>query len=183
MKKTLIAVLALAVVFGGAYSYFAGKRYAVTITQEQIDQALTTSFPVTKKYLLIFGITYANPQVTLLAAHDCVQVGMDATLNLRLADEPLELGGGATVTAGIRYDPDTQAFYLDDAVFQRFEVQGIPAEWQERIVAFASKMATAYVEANPIYRLDASDVRTAAAKLLLKGFEVRDQAVHVTLGI
>lgn len=182
-KNIIIGVIVLGVLLGGAYLYFMGKRYEITITQEQIDTALAKHYPVTKKYLLIFAITYSNPHVVLLEDSDRVQVGMDATLNIRLNDETKELGGGATVTSGIRFDSDSHEFFLDDTVFDRLQIEGVPQEWSALVTDFASKVAKEFVETKPVYRLEAKDTKTTAAKLLLKGFEVRNQAINVTLGI
>ncbi|CAA6676735.1 MULTISPECIES: DUF1439 domain-containing protein [unclassified Lentimonas] len=182
-SKWIVAVLLVSVIFGAGFLYFQGKRYEVVITQSQIDQGLASRFPVSKQYLRIFSITYSNPTVELLEVADRVQVGMDVTLNLRINNEPKELGGGATVTSGIRYEPEAQVFYLDDVVFDRLEVQGLPQKWLKPVTEFASKVAEDFIESQPIYRLEAKDAKTAAAKMLLKGFEVRAQAVHVTLGI
>lgn len=184
MKKTLtILLIVLALAAGGTFLYFKGKRYEVMITQDKIDAGLSERFPATKKYLLIFSITYSNPQVTLLEDEDRVQVGLDATLNIRLNGEPKELGGGATVTSGIRYDSDTQEFFLHDAEFTRLEIEGIPDKWLDQVTEIASKAAREFIETKPVYKLEAKDAKTTAAKLLLKGFEVRDQAIYVTLGI
>lgn len=181
-KCILIAVI-FAVLLGGAYFVLKGKRYEVVITQEQIDAGLTSRFPASKRYLSLFSITYSNPKVILLEQADRVQVGMDVTLNIRVNDDPKPLGGGATLTSGIRYDSEAQVFYLDDVVFDRLEVAGVPDKWLQLVTEFAAEVAEDFVESQPVYRLQAKDAKTAAAKMLLKGFEVREQAVHVTLGI
>lgn len=184
MKRALtISAIIIAVALVGALVYFKGKRYEIDIPQSKIDSTLAEIFPATKNYLIIFDITYSNPQVTLLEDDDRVQVGLDATLNIRLNDEPKELGGGATVTSGIRYDSDTQEFFLDDAVFDRLEIQGVPEKWLEKVTEVASEAAKEFVQSKPVYRLEATDAKTVAAKLLLKDFEVREQAIHVTLGL
>lgn len=184
MKRTLtILLIVLALVASGTLLYFNGKRYEVKITQAQIGAGISDRFPATKKYLLIFSITYANPQVTLLEDQDRIQVGLDATLNIRLNGESKELGGGTTVISGIRYENETQEFFLDDAEFDRLEIQGIPDKWLNQVTEFASKAAKEFIETKPVYGLEAKDAKTAAAKLLLKEFEVRDQAIYVTLGI
>lgn len=184
MKKVLsIAAIVIAVAIIGAFVYFKGKRYEVVIPQAKIDSAMSEKFPATKEYLFIFSITYSNPQVTLLEDEDRVQVGLDVTLNIRLNDEPKKLGGGATVTSGIRYDSERQEFFLDDAVFDRLEIQGVPEKWLEKVTEVASAAAKKFVQSRPVYRLEAKDAKTAAAKLLLKDFEVREQAIHVTLGL
>ena len=184
MKRALIILfIVLAVVLGATFLYFKGKRYEVVITQDQIDAGISERFPATKDYLLIFSITYSNPQVTLLEDEDRIRVGLDATLNIRLNGEPKEMGGGATVTSAIRYDSETQEFFLDDAEFERLEIQGIPDKLLDQVTKFASKAAREFIESKPVYKLEAKDAKTTAAKLLLKGFEVREQAIYVTLGI
>ena len=184
MKRRLIlALILVAFLAGGIFFHLKGKRFEVAITQEQIDAGLSDRFPVTKRKLLIFRITYSNPQVTLLETENRVQVGLDATLNIRINDEPRELGGSVTVTSGIRYDQETREFYLENAEFDRLEIAGIPDRWLDLVTGFASEMAREYLETKPIYKLEAKDAGTLAAKLMLKGFEVRGQAIHVTLGL
>jgi hypothetical protein len=155
----------------------------VIVTQAQIDAAVSERFPVSKKFLMIFEITYSNPQVTLLEDSNKIQVGLDAVLDIRIDGEPKKLGGGCTIISGIQYDPDIQAFFLDDAEFERFEIQGAPNAYLDRVTGFASEFAREFVESKPIYRLKAKDARTAATKLLLKDVEVRDQSVRVYLGM
>lgn len=179
----IISAVAVAVLLACAFLYFKGKRYEVVITQAQIDAALSEKFPATKKHLLIFAITYDNPQVTLLEEEDRVQVGLNATLNLHLNGEPKTLGGGATLTSGLRYDGDTQEFFLDDVVFDRLEIQGVPEKWLDQVADFAAKAAREFLQTRPVHRLEAKDAKSTATKLLLKEVEVRDQAIHVSLGI
>jgi hypothetical protein len=184
MKRVItILLIVLALAASGALLYFKGKRYDVVITQDKIDASLSQRFPVTKNYLLIFSITYSNPQVTLLENEDHVQVGLDATLNIRIDGESKDLGGTALITSGIRYDSETQEFFLDDAEFTKLEIAGVPDKWLTQVTDFASKAAKEFIETRPVYRLQARDSKTAAAKMLLKGFEVREQAIYVTLGI
>lgn len=182
-KYLVIIVVALAVILGGGFLYLEGKRYEVVITQDQIDQGLAGHFPYTKQYFRVFSLTYTNPQVVLLEASDRVEVGLDVTLNIRINDEPKQLGGGATVTTGVRYEPETQVFYLDDAVIDRLAVQGLPEQWLKPVTEVASKAAQELIKTQPVYRLEAKDAKTTAAKMLLKGFEVREQSIHVTLGL
>ncbi|RYZ64810.1 MAG: DUF1439 domain-containing protein [Proteobacteria bacterium] len=182
-KPLIIAALVIATALIGALVYVKGKRYEIVIPQEKIDSMLSEIFPATKNYIILFDITYSNPQVTLLANENRVQVNLEATLNLRLNDEPKKLGGGATVTSGIRYDPETQEFFLHEAVFDRLEMQGIPEKWLVKVTDVASAAAKEFLQNKPVYKLEAKNAKTAVGKLLLKGFKVREQALHVTFGL
>ena len=184
MKRRIITLLiALAVLLGGAFLYFKGKRYEVVISQSQIDSSLAEKFPVTKRHLFIFSATYSNPQVTLLDHDDKIQVGMDVTLKIRLNDEPKDLGGGCTITSNIRYEPETHEFYLDNAQIDRLEIQGIPAKYIDQVTQFVSDEAKAFIESKPIYRMTAKDSKSVAAKMLLKEVDVTEQEIHIYLGI
>lgn len=184
MKRTVWIVLAL-VLAGLVAGFFIlkGGRQRVVITQAQIDQALQKRFPQTKPYLLIFDVTYSNPEVTLLPDSQRVRVGLDTELNLKLGVEKKRLGGGATLTAALNYRPETQEFFLTDPKFERLEIQGIPPKYLETVSTVAAKAAREYVERFPIYTLKATDGKTSAAKLLLKGVDVRDREVVVSLGL
>ena len=183
--KTVIPFVAIVpvLIFGAVWIYFSGKRYEVVITQEKIDAGLEDRFPASTEFLLIFEITYSNPEVTLLDDDDRVQVGLDATLNVRVDGEEKELGGGATVTTGIRYEPETREFFLDDAEFQRLDIEGIPEKWSDQVKKLAGQAAEKFLERHPVYKLEAKDGKTAVARFLLRDVEVKEQAVYVTLGI
>ncbi|MCH7226698.1 DUF1439 domain-containing protein [Haloferula sp. A504] len=184
MKRALVIGLTLlGLLLCGGVLYFKGKRYEVTITQNQIDAALAERFPASKTYLFVFTLDFTNPEVTLLADEDRIRVGLDVMLNLRLEDEPRNLQGGATLTTALRYDPSRQEFFLDDARFERLEIEGIPAKWEAQVNEAASVAAREFLESRPVYRLEARNAKTAAAKLLLKGLDVVEQEVRVTLGL
>ncbi|MBK1831674.1 DUF1439 domain-containing protein [Verrucomicrobiaceae bacterium R5-34] len=184
MKRALIiaGMLTLIAVIGG-YAYFKGKRYQIAITQQQIDRTLAKQFPVKKSALLIFQLTYSNPQVTLLAENHRIQVGLDASLNVKINDEAKNLGGGVTVTSSLRYDQNTQAFYLTDTTFDRFEIDGVPEKYRKTVLKLAAEYAAEQLEQYPVYTLKATDAKKTAAKLLLKNVEIDQQTVVVTLGL
>jgi hypothetical protein len=121
----------------------------------------------------IRSITYSTPQVTLLENEDRVHVGLDATLEIRLDGEPKHLSGTALITTGLRYDSDKHEFFLDDAEFSKLAIAGLPEKLTTQVSHFASKAAKEYIEKRPIYRIRDKDYKTKAAKMLLKGFEIK----------
>ena len=183
LRNISIALVILIAAVAGLFFFLKGKHLTIAIPQSAIDSALAERFPDSKTYLLVFTITYSNPEVTLLEGENRVQVGLDATLKFKLNDDPLELTGGATVISGIRYEAENHAIYLDDAKFDRLEIEGIPEKYLDKVTEIATIAAREFIESRPIYRLEAKDAKTAAAKMLLKDFKVKDQAVHVSLGI
>ena len=182
-RKIILLVCILVAVLVGVLLYLKGKRYDVTITQKQIDDALQAKFPVSKSHLVIFEVTYSNPRVTLLPGTNRIEVGMDAVLNIKLRDEPKRLGGTATATTGISYRSETHEFFLSDPEITKLAVQGIPQAYVDKVTRFASSAAREYLQKFPIYALKATDAKTTAAKLLLKDVQVKSNEVHAILGL
>lgn len=184
MKK-LIAIVALFLVLAGAlvYFYLPGKTFEVVIKQKMIDSSLAKRFPLTKKHLLVLTVHYSNPHAILLEKEDRVQVGLDAAVEVTLHGKTKTYRGSAIVTTGIRYDSEKQEFFLNDAQIETLEIQGLP----DKVVGGVSKLTTIvakdFIESHPVYRLEAKNVKMKAAKMLLKGVEVKDQALHIKLGI
>lgn len=175
-----IGFISLAIV---AMIYLKMNRHEVVITEEKINASLGQRFPVTKKYLGFFNVTYSNPKVILLENEERVQVGFDVTICIRADGKPKHLYGTALITSGIRYASETQEFFLENAEFSKLEITGVPDGLLTHVANFASKTAKEYIETHPVYRLQANDAKTAAAKMLLKGFKIRDKAIYVSLGI
>jgi len=181
-RAVIIGLVGLLLCIAAAYFVFKGRRYDVIITQAQIDTALKQRFPVTKRYLILFELTYSNPEVTLLTDAQRVRVGLNVELNVRIGSQTKNLSGGATLTGSVNYHQETQEFYLTDVQFDRLNVGGIPPEHLQTVQGFASKAADEYVRRFPIYRLTASNTKMTAAKLLLKDVRIHDQQIVATMG-
>ena len=182
MKRfILFTALLLVLVLAGAIVYFRNQQYDVTITQQQIDDALQAKFPVTKTHLLIFRITYSNPRLTLLPDSNRIQVGLDAELNIKLLNE--KLGGTALATSTLAYRNETKQFFLSNPEINKLSIQGIPQQYLDKATDFATAAAREYLQEFPIYTLKANDTKTSAAKLLLKNVQVKGSEIHVTLGL
>lgn len=175
----LIAVAALL----AAFLYLKDRRYEVVITQEQVDTAVAPRFPAMRRYLAVLTLTCSNPEVRLLEADNRVRVGLDAELSLRLDGEARKLGGRITLTTGLRYDSEAQVFYLDDARVEDLDIAGLPEDWLAKTRELATLLAQKYLLTTPVYKVQARDAKAAVARMLLEDFRIRDQAIHVTLGL
>ena len=184
MKRTTILIVGLLVValIAGMFG-FRGKRYEVTITQNQIDEVLQKKFPVTKSHLMVFSITYSNPSLTLLPESHRVEVGLDAELNIMLPKETKKCSGTILVTTTLTYHDDSKQFFLSNPDINKLTIQGIPQNHIDKITRFASIAAREKLQEIPVYTLTAVDAKQTAAKLLLKDVQVRNNELHATLGL
>lgn len=184
MKRTIIVVLAVtAIAMAVGWLYFKGKTYEHLITQTQIDSELEKKFPVTKTFLIVFKMTFSNPEVTLLEESDRVGIKLDTELNLGLGADAKKLSGHVALTSGLAYRSETHEFFLADAQFDRLELEGIPQEHLDKVTDFVTKFVQQLVDKYPVYRLEAKDTKSTVAKMILKDVQIENQVVKVTLGL
>lgn len=184
MRKNLI-ILGVLLVFVavGAYLHFEGREYTFRFTESQLHDKLAERLPLRKTYLLIFQVVLDNPRLLLVDGSDRVNAGLDVTLNFRINNEPLPLGGELDVSGGIRYEESEGQFYLTDPIIEKLNVQGIPASITDRVNSVLTRALGEYYADRPINTLRKSDVKQAAARLLLKNVVVRNRELVITLGI
>ena len=208
MKRLVIpAICVLALMIAVSAIYFHWRKYDYTITQSRIDAALQERFPVSKTYYRVFQVTYSNPKVRLLPDTNRIEVGLDAGLEINLLVKSVKLGSRAVATTGITYRDDTHQFFLSDPEITKLTFEGIPQngvdaagdlarktadkldalgitqEQITRVTESATALALDHLQQFPVYTLKGKDVKSAAAKLILRKVEVRGSEVHVTLGL
>ena len=167
----------------GTYFYFEGREYEFRFSEDDLRQKMSERLPIERTYLFIFQVVLDSPRITLVEGSDRVQAGLDVTLNIRINDEALPLGGSVDASGGVRYDSIEGEFYLTDPIVESLAVQGVPAKYTDRVNSVLTKAIAEYYEDRPIYTLRDSDVKQAAAKLVLKSVVVQDRLLVVTLGV
>ncbi len=105
MRKLLLGVLAIVAIGAvGTYLYFQGKEYTFRFTEAELQEELATRLPLSKTYLFIFEVLLDDPRLALVEGSDGVDAGLDVTVNIKINDEPLPLGGELDVSGGVRYE-------------------------------------------------------------------------------
>lgn len=184
MKKLGYISLGLFAVFAiGAFLYFSGKTYVITIPEEVIQQKLGEKLPLTKSYLLIFEVTLNNPRVDLKKGSNRINAGLDVELDIRTKRVGKRLTGKIDVTGALQYHAEEGAFYLAEPIIETLSIQGLPEKYAERSAKVIEKALTNYYSTRPIYTLKASDVKQAVAKLVLKDMVIQEESIVVTLGL
>jgi hypothetical protein len=148
-----------------------------------IDKALTTAFPKTDTYLKVVKVTYSNPVVKLLETTDRIEIGMDAEVGLGGGLLNKTYSGSVTLSSGLRYDPETLQFFLNEPTVDKIDIPGVPGNLSDQITQAVTMASQQFLQSVPVYKLNTEDFKIALAAAVLKGFEIRDQAIRVTLGI
>ena len=176
-------VVALTVAIAGAYMYFSGKEYVIKITELQIQEKMREALPLSKTYLFVFQVSLDSPRIELTNGSDRIRAGLDITMNVKLGNEDLPLGGSVDASGGVKYVSNEGSFYLTDPEVENLSIQGVPQQYADRVTQVVELALAEYYSAHPVYRLKTDDIKQATAKLVLKDVTIQNQELVVTLGI
>lgn len=184
MKKIIgIVVLLLVVGLVGAYFYFSGKEYIVSIPENDIQVKMNDKLPITKSYFIIFQVTLENPRVMLEEGSNRINAGLDTILNIKVGEQPKPLGGSLDISGNLKYVDESGEFYLIDPVIEKFNVQGIPEKYTDKVNSVFTKALSEFYAKHPVYTLSSLDVKQSITKLALKNIIVENKELVVTFGI
>ena len=183
MRLVIIAVVAVTLIGVGALMFFKDKTYILSFTEAELHERLDEKLPFSEDYLFIFNVTLENPRVDLIEGSDRIAGGLDAILNVKLGDSDVPVGGALDVSGNVRYAPEEGAFYLANPQIDKVRLQGVPERFANRANNALSLAIAEFYRERPIYRLSESDVKHAAAKMVLRDVNVKDEVLYVTLGL
>lgn len=166
------------------YVFFKGERYTFSFTETQIRDKLDEKFPIEKSYLALFSVRYENPRVDLVDGSREIHVGADAMVDVVIND--VELSGSTDIVTEVGYDSQEGQFYLYDPQMTTLQVSPLSEKfkkYEKKVMDIGNEMVREYFDRVPIYKLRRNDVRTAAARLLLKEVKVEGEVLYVTLGL
>lgn len=182
-RKIITSIIVFAILAAASYIYFSGKGYTVNIPEARLKEKLGEKLPLTKTYLFILEVTLGNPRVSLAEGSRKIDVGLDVVLNIKINRGLKPLGGSIDMSVGVRYEPEKGQFFLTDPVIENLKIQGIPDKYTDTADRALSKAISGYCETNPIYTLKTSDIKQAAAKLVLKDVYIHNKELVIKLGI
>ncbi|MGE5470940.1 MAG: DUF1439 domain-containing protein [Bacteroidota bacterium] len=179
--KSKCAVLLFAALATCATAGFAALLdHEVTFSQDQIQHALAKSGPQTKNYGGLISVTLAEaPQITL--GEPAGRVGIAGHVDITLLGNP-PVPVDVTATAGIRYDDNAKAFFLENPVVESIESQALPKESAPAARRTVNALITAYFRSKPVYTLrENGNAQELAARWLLRSVRVEPGKVVATL--
>lgn len=83
----------------------------------------------------------------------------------------------------VRYSPEQGAFYVEDPRVRTLKIDRLPDPWAGKTRAATEWAMKELLRERPVYTLRPTDVKQAAAKLLLKDVRVAGGKLRVTLGL
>ena len=126
---------------------------------------------------------YDHARVNLKNGTDRVDVELDAVVTIQVGSESKLLSGLLEVSGGIKYVPDTGAFYVMDPLIERIAAQGVPVKYIDKMRLAVTEALVAYYGDHPIFVLKDKNFKQTAARLILKSVVVENRELVVTLGL
>ncbi|MBV8270923.1 MAG: DUF1439 domain-containing protein [Cupriavidus sp.] len=155
-----VAALATAAWLGGCSVF----RDEYTFSQSQLQTALEKKFPFNKRYMELFDIQLANPQLTLDAARNRVTVAFDATIDNRLFfRQPLT--GRFALDSALRYDQPSRSVVLQDPEVKQFDVQGLPSQFSRQLNVLGGILSEQLLQGYPLYTFKPEQLRLAGTNV------------------
>lgn len=181
-RRSMLAILVIFIVAVsiGAWLLY-GKTFTIVLSQKQIQEALDSKFPISKTVPLLFTITCSNPKVDLEEGSDRLHLGADAEALLTVNGRKLK--GSACISGSLEYARESGEFLFKDARVEALNIGGLPDLYALKVQEAASAAAKHYLDRKPVYKLDPADLKQSLAKLLLKGVNVRNKTLVVSMGI
>ncbi|MDF3838104.1 DUF1439 domain-containing protein [Cupriavidus basilensis] len=177
-RRWLAAGTGAALAVGMAACGALGNDY--TFSQSQLQAALERKFPFNKRYMELFDIQLANPQLTLDPGRNRVNVQFDATVDNRLFFRQA-LTGRFALDSGLRYDQATRAIVLQDPQVQQFDVTGLPPQFARQLNALGGILAEQLLQGYPLYTFRPDQLRVAGASVEPGTITVLSNGINVKI--
>jgi hypothetical protein len=179
----IIGTLALLLAAGvGSFFLFVwGEQFEYVLERAELQASVEKHFPREKQYLFLFDVTLKEPQVELLAGANRLQVELNVGVKVKGLDA--EFGGLGAVSGSLRYDPERGEFFLSDPKVERLKLPGIPEKFTAKANEVAGTALREWYERFPVYRLKDGKAKHDLARMVLKGMQVRDGKLVLTLGV
>ena len=177
MKRRLFLLL-LTLFAGAAGAAFLDKE--VAFSEAEVQAALDKSSVTEFRYGGLLALSLLQPpRVTLGVPAE--RIGIAAQMNLSMAGAapvPLEMSG----TAGIRYDDQEKAFYLENPVAESVRSPALSRDGAQLARSAVTQLMAGYFRKRPVYVLrEDGNAQEKAARWLLRSVRVEPGRVVAIL--
>lgn len=149
-----------------------GPPRSVEITEARLQELVGRGFPLERRVFDVFDLRVERPRISLDAASNRIAVGLDVSASERLTRRSYM--GSLSGSAGLRFEPADGSLRLVDVTVDRFDLDGLPTQWQRRVDQIGRPAAQALLEGKTVYTLP----EATAARLRSNG--LRPGEVRVT---
>lgn len=183
-----------------------GSGVTITIERDSIQSALAKYFPRSsdKDGNKPIRVTLTDPEVLLEQGSS--QLGLRVKVLVERSDEgppprpgngppfkpgppdggdeppPRTFEGTVVVRGDLTYEPQTSSFHITNAKIAELKFPKLPPVLEAPVRTAAEAVMTKYLKENAIYTLPDDNVKSRAAKSVLKSIAVKDGKLEVVIG-
>ncbi|MEJ7137738.1 DUF1439 domain-containing protein [Amphibiibacter pelophylacis] len=126
----------------------------LSLTREQLNQALATRFPMERRVLEVLTVQLSTPQVTLLPQDQRLGTALALAVRDRIFD--LQARGRVALTYRLRYDPSDGSIRMSDVNVDQLELASGATALQGYLQRIGSVLAEQFFNDLSLYTLSAS---------------------------
>lgn len=176
-----LALLALGIFAAAGPSTAGWLDKEVVFSEAEVQARIDKSTPLEKRYGDLISVALAAPPRITLGSPIADKAGLKAQAEISLLGQrpiPVELAG----TAGVRYDDQQKAFYLEEPNFDQIDSPGLEREAKPAIRRAVNKLLGNYFRSRPIYVLRENGTpQEATARWLLRSVRIEPGRVVAVL--
>jgi len=180
MRFTLTALLCAALLALSPHSNAGFLDQEITFTEAEVQAALARNTKTEMRYPGLIAVALREPPIIRLGVPEG-RAGISAKMDIALLGNPpipVEVKGNA----GIRYDDQAKAFFLDNPSADAVESIALPREYEPNIRRAVTQLLKAYFREKPVYVLrEDGSLQEIAARRLLKAVRIEPGKVVATL--
>lgn len=161
LRILLLSALACLSLATAAHAAPQIKGRQLTVGAADVQQYLDGSFPRTQKALGgLLALTVSQPRLTLPQGSR-LDLGFDLAMAAGGSSMPV---GNVQVSSGLRYNPQTQGFHLDQPTVDGFRPAGAGSgELDSSTRSLLNSWLADYARREPIYRIDPAIAKVMGA--------------------
>ncbi len=152
----------------------------VIFSESELQSMVERARPLEKRYGEWLALAIRTPP-TIRLGEPPGKIGLTARLEVAVLGGP-PVPFDVIGHAGLRYDDQNKAFFLDNPVIESVESVGLPKELQPQVRKAASQLVAAYFRERPVYVLrEDSNAQEKAARWLLRSVRIEPQRAIAVL--
>ena len=180
MKSALATLLLLTLSFPAVVASSALFDKEIIFTEAEIQAAIDKNGRLEKRAGTMLAVTLREaPRIRLGSPEG--RAGIAARMEIALLGNP-PIPVDVTGNAGVRYDDQAKAFFLESPVADSVESVALPHEFQPQVRRAVTQVMAAYFRDKPVYVLrEDGSAEERAARWLLRRIRIEPGKVVATL--
>ena len=152
----------------------------ISFSESEVQSLVERARPLEKRYGEWLTLAIRTPP-TIRLGEPPGKIGLAARLEVAVLGGP-PVPFDVIGHAGLRYDDQTKAFFLDNPVIESVESVGLPKEIQPQVRKAANQLVAAYLRERPVYVLrEDGNAQEKAARWLLRSVRIEPQRAIAVL--